>query len=170
VPGFNAPVDPLSPDLPPLWAIDLLAGASGDAYAIEPSAGQWAGAPTTRRATRRPLATRERSDDFRKVWATLGSSSTARGRGGADSGADTAPAAARVADSPIGALFPSGLTASVAAAAAAGAGGSGSGGIGLGAAALFAVLVLFVPHLLIPLKAAAARRLPDVSARRDRPG
>jgi len=170
VPVFDTPIIPLIPDMPPIAAIVPGAGAWDDAFAAGPSRAQGAGAPTPRPATRRPLATREPSDDFRKVWATLGSSSTGRGRGGADSGADTAPAAARVADSPITALFRSGLTASVAAAAAAGAGGSGPGGIGLGAAALFAAFVLLAPQVLIPLKAAAARRLPDVSARRDRPG
>jgi len=119
---------------------------------------------------RRSLATRERSDGAGQMWATLGASSTGRGRGDADSGADTAPAVARVVDATLGTLFPSGLTASVAAATAAASGGAGISGLGVGAAALLAALVLFAPPLLIPLRAAAARRLPHVSARRDRPG
>ena len=165
IPGFDIP---LLPDMPPISAIFPGAGADDDALATGQT-GAPAGAPTTRPPPGR-LATHHHSDGFRKMWATLGASSTGRGRGGVDSGADKAPAVARATDTILGDLFHTGLTASVAAAAAAGAGGSGPTGVGLGAALLLAAFVLFSPHLLIPLKAAAARRLPHVSVRRDRPG
>ena len=167
--------DPISsiipplPDLPPNLAMGLAGAGFEDLAAGLPTV-HGAGAVHRRPAIRRTLATYETSAAGHKMWMALGAPSTARGRGGADSGADTAPAVARVIDSNLGDLFHSPLTASVAAAAVAGAGGSGPGGLGVGAAALLAAFVLFAPQLLIPLRTAAARRLSHVSARRDRPG
>lgn len=166
LPGFMP-----RPDAAPAQASTPAAGAEDESPAAGgPSSRSDTWVPLGRPGIRRSLATRERVDDSGQMWATLGASSTGRGRGGADSGADAAPAVARVVDATLGTLFHSGLTASAAAATAAASGGAGISGLGVGAAALLAALVLFAPPLLIPLKAASARRLQHVSTRRDRPG
>lgn len=169
IPGLSIPGFLPRPD-----AVPALAGPSGASDGAS-AAGEGdrntdAWTPPGRPGIRRSLATGERSANTGTMWGTLDAPPTRRGRSGAGSGADAAPAVARVVDSSLQNLIHSGLTASVAAATAAASGGSAVSGLGVGAAALLAALVLFAPPILLPLRAAAARRLPHVSARRDRPG